>query len=43
MASNIVETYQLKFDGKDDQIIRQKLQMSNVLLFERILHGTREM
>ena len=34
------ETYQFKHSVKDDQIIRQKLQMSNLSILEIVLHVT---
>jgi hypothetical protein len=35
---NNVKTYQFKHSVKDDQIIRQKLQISIFLIFEMVLH-----
>jgi hypothetical protein len=39
-ANIYVKTYQFKHSVKDDQIIRQKLQISNLLILEIILHVT---
>jgi hypothetical protein len=36
-----VKTYQFEHSVKDDQIIRQKLQISNLLILEIVLHVTR--
>jgi hypothetical protein len=35
---NVKKTYQFKHSVKDDQIIRQKLQISILLILEMILH-----
>jgi hypothetical protein len=39
-ANNNVKIYQFKHSVEDDQIIRQKLQISNLLSLEIVLHIT---